>query len=247
MPIGFLEQEHYDQIEVPFDEGDILFFYSDGITEAKNPSGEFFGEESLVDIIQKNGGLAPGDLIESIHQAVVQHTRAMTFGDDLTCAAVKVKKSIQTHIAVRWELDILSAFSELARLRDFVEQFCQQLSSPEVDENFIYPVQLAVHEAATNIMKHAYEEHSDRPVHVKIELLQRQIVVTLSHQGKGFDLDNVEEPAFDGSKDHGFGIFIIQQIMDNVEYGEDVMRWKYVRMVKKIPEKQDFMEGKVTS
>ena len=36
LPLGVIEGEIYDQITVPFEPGDILLFYSDGVTEARN-------------------------------------------------------------------------------------------------------------------------------------------------------------------------------------------------------------------
>ena len=68
----------------------MFFFYSDGVTEAENETGEFFGEGRLLKLIQAHGGLEPEALIDKVRSAVVAFARAETFADDVTCVAVKI-------------------------------------------------------------------------------------------------------------------------------------------------------------
>jgi sigma-B regulation protein RsbU (phosphoserine phosphatase) len=90
LPLGFSEGEIYQQVSVPYEAGDLFFFYSDGVTEAQNEAGEFLGVEYLVELIEKNSGLGPEELIDRVRQAVVAFANAETFADDVTCVAVKI-------------------------------------------------------------------------------------------------------------------------------------------------------------
>jgi len=63
--------------------GDILVVYSDGVTEARNGSGDFFGEERLLAAVRANASLPAARLVKAIAAA------AHSFGgkeqdDDLT-------------------------------------------------------------------------------------------------------------------------------------------------------------------
>ena len=51
LPMGVREGEIFDQISIPFEPGDLLLLYSDGITEARNPAKELFGVERLEECI----------------------------------------------------------------------------------------------------------------------------------------------------------------------------------------------------
>ena len=42
LPLGIRAGEIYEQISVAFEPGDALLFYSDGVTEARNPAGELW-------------------------------------------------------------------------------------------------------------------------------------------------------------------------------------------------------------
>ena len=68
MPLGFPEQDPIRQIAMPFDSGDMFFFYSDGLTEARNPDGEFYGEERLVDLISAEAQIGAEKLINVVYE-----------------------------------------------------------------------------------------------------------------------------------------------------------------------------------
>jgi sigma-B regulation protein RsbU (phosphoserine phosphatase) len=92
LPLGFSEQEVYRQVAVPFELGDLFVFYSDGVTETENESGEFFEESRLIDLVLTHSQLDPADLIERIRSAVMAFSNAEQFSDDLTCVVIKIEK-----------------------------------------------------------------------------------------------------------------------------------------------------------
>ena len=89
-PLGLSEGEIYKQVFAPFEVGDIFFFYSDGVTEAQNEAGEFFGVDCLIELIQTHSDLTPGELIDKVRAAVVAFSHTEAFADDVTCVAVKI-------------------------------------------------------------------------------------------------------------------------------------------------------------
>ena len=59
LPLGVSEREIYEQIRVPLHPGDVLLFYSDGLTETRNSAGELFGIERLAECVRIHGRLDP--------------------------------------------------------------------------------------------------------------------------------------------------------------------------------------------
>ena len=92
LPLGVSEREIYEQIRVPLHTGDVLLFYSDGLTETRNSAGELFGIERLAECVRTHGRLEPEALIDRIRQAAVAFSNSETFGDDLTCVAVRIEE-----------------------------------------------------------------------------------------------------------------------------------------------------------
>jgi len=69
--------------------GEALLIYSDGLTEARNDNGEFFGEERLKNILLKNFKLSSQYLGERIVSFVNQFKDNAKIHDDMTVAIVR--------------------------------------------------------------------------------------------------------------------------------------------------------------
>jgi serine phosphatase RsbU (regulator of sigma subunit) len=113
LPMGVREGEIYDQISVPFEPGDLLLLYSDGITEARNPARELLGVERLKEFVRINRELEPSRLVERLRQAVFTFSEADRLADDLTTVAIKLEE-IQLPLA-RAETEIASDLRQLRR------------------------------------------------------------------------------------------------------------------------------------
>ncbi len=74
---------------VPLAPGDICVFYTDGITEARNPAGEEFSAERLVTVIKNNKHCSARELRRVILDEVSAFTGLESFDDDLTIVIFK--------------------------------------------------------------------------------------------------------------------------------------------------------------
>jgi serine phosphatase RsbU (regulator of sigma subunit) len=82
--LGLLEEYEWKGNSVQIPPGGTLVLYSDGVTEAQNMEGEFFGEEQLIDIIQANLGKTAVELQELISSAVEEFVGEASQFDDIT-------------------------------------------------------------------------------------------------------------------------------------------------------------------
>jgi sigma-B regulation protein RsbU (phosphoserine phosphatase) len=230
LPLGVSEGEIYDQVRVPLNPGDVLVFYSDGLTETRNSCGDLFGIERLAECVRIHGRLEPEALIDQIRQAAVAFSNCETFGDDLTCVAVKIEER-ELPLA-RAEMEISSDLHELARARAFVRDVCRTLPGPPVEEDIVSQLELAINEAASNIMRHAYGGRTDQQIQLDAEVFADRIVLRLHHLGETFDPNAVKTPAFDGTQDGGFGMYIIAESVDDVRYDRDERGRNCISLVK---------------
>ena len=230
LPLGVREGEIYDQVRVPLNPGDVLLFYSDGLTETRNSAGELFGIERLAECVRIHGRLEPEALIDQIRQAAVAFSNSETFGDDLTCVAVKIEER-ELPLA-RAEMEISSDLHELARARAFVREVCRTLPGPPLEEDNVSQLELAITEAASNVMRHAYGGRTDQQIQLDAEVFADRIVLRLHHLGETFDPNAVKTPAFDGTQDGGFGMYIIAESVDDVRYYRDERGRNCISLVK---------------
>jgi len=78
----------YVQLTTPFEKGDTLIVYSDGVTDAEAPDGRQWGIDGLRAVISQSVGLNPHDLAERIRQLLRQHVGDAEQFDDITMAIV---------------------------------------------------------------------------------------------------------------------------------------------------------------
>jgi sigma-B regulation protein RsbU (phosphoserine phosphatase) len=69
MLLGSIENVHLEEATVPIQPGEVLVLYTDGITEANSPDGEFFGEERLREAVCQSRGSDAYDLCQHIFQS----------------------------------------------------------------------------------------------------------------------------------------------------------------------------------
>ena len=87
--LGFMEDFAFKEQVVPFNSGDLLLVYSDGITEAMNADEEEFGENRLAEVTLKHRDELASTLIEKIIAAVKLHTGDAPQMDDITLVVIK--------------------------------------------------------------------------------------------------------------------------------------------------------------
>ncbi len=87
--LGLFEQSEYTAAETRLDPGDLLVFYSDGITEAEDPSGQPLEESGLELVLELHADKTPVAIGAEVLAAVQAHARRARFADDLTILTVK--------------------------------------------------------------------------------------------------------------------------------------------------------------
>lgn len=75
--------------ETQLRDGDLVVFYSDGVTEAMNPDRTLFGEERLQQIVERHREAPPPLLVDEIFRAVREFTRGAPQSDDITVLAFR--------------------------------------------------------------------------------------------------------------------------------------------------------------
>ncbi len=134
-----------------------------------------------------------------------------------------------------YTLRIPSSTRYLEVVRRFVEQHARTAG---LSETVISELKLAVDEACTNIIKHAYKGRPDQPIDVAVLLEPTRFVVRIRDQGDAFDLAHYREPDLQTlirrRQGGGLGLRLIRKLMDQVEY-RSLGRYNEVQLVKHLP------------
>lgn len=82
--LGFFKNLDYKKGEIVIEEGDLLTFYTDGVTETQNPQEEEFGELRLIDFLINHRSQELRNIEQKLLQALQIFAKGKPFGDDVT-------------------------------------------------------------------------------------------------------------------------------------------------------------------
>ena len=117
-------------------------------------------------------------------------------------------------------LTILSDPANLATVRLAVEAGGKRVG---FDQKACAAMALAVDEALTNVMRHAYGGASDKEIDIAIEELnasddRRGLMITIHDSGKVVDASKIKGRELTDIRPGGLGVHIMRQVMDEVVY-----------------------------
>jgi sigma-B regulation protein RsbU (phosphoserine phosphatase) len=88
--LGVMENMEFVTQETPFEEGDLLLLYTDGVTEAMNEEKELFGNDRLIELLSAKAKetVVPGELLETLREAIGSFAGDAEQADDITMLAL---------------------------------------------------------------------------------------------------------------------------------------------------------------
>ena len=124
--------------------------------------------------------------------------------------------------------------ASLAEIADFVRESAQDAGFSSAD---VFAIETAVDEAISNIIEHAYGDQRKGEISCAIEENNSEIRIILEDHGKPFDPSCIPIPDLeadlDDRLDHGLGIYMMQKLLDDVEYDFNQQRNRLVMIKRK--------------
>jgi len=74
----------YEQSRIELQSGDLIAWFTDGVTEPESEFGEMFGEDRLVELLTKNAHRDEQQIVNLVVEAVRQWTGSEELQDDIT-------------------------------------------------------------------------------------------------------------------------------------------------------------------
>ncbi len=71
--------------------GTLLALGTDGIWEARNPEGQFFGKERFRDILRREAQRSAQEMVAAVFDELDRFCRGMPYQDDVTLVVIKIK------------------------------------------------------------------------------------------------------------------------------------------------------------
>ena len=106
--------------------------------------------------------------------------------------------------------------TEVAAIDDARRWASGHARSAAVDDVAISEVELALTEALSNVIGHSYEGRPRDQLLLSLDIDESRVVLGINDRGRPFDPAGYRPPDLDQPADGGYGVFLIEELMDEV-------------------------------
>jgi anti-sigma regulatory factor (Ser/Thr protein kinase) len=246
LPLGISPEIQYTQRQIPLERGDVLWLYSDGITEAENAQGRVFGTQALIDLLMAGYPASLEKQIGIILTALDLHRGEIPLRDDVALFMVRpnlAHSGPQEITPFVYMAEKRSARALALQLRQALQSLI--FTSNTVRTNYLNEYELAASEIATNIVVHAYKASPFiGRIQGRICLCADRVTMDIIDSGKALvqpkDPKNLpgthRKFSFKDPPVSGYGLLIANRLLDKLVYSRLQDERNHWRLEKYLPQ-----------
>ena len=217
-PLGILDDTDFSVYETQLNKGDIIFTYTDGITEAMNNDEEMYGEERLLESlnsIKDEGNIK--EIISKVKQNLKLYTDSAPQSDDITMLGFKYE-GCETQNA---DIKVYDDLAVIENYKPFYSWLHNIMDEWNINEELSNTIDMCSEELFANITFYAYPENRGN---IKVTVKNINNEITLIFEDTGIAYNPLEKPDPDITLPPmerplgGLGIFMVKNMAKNVNY-----------------------------
>jgi len=214
--LGGLEDAFVTDETITLNRGDSITLYTDGVTEARDEKGDFYGEQRFLDVCNSKEYTCLLEMHHNIKDNLNMFTGKAEQSDDITILSLRYSGDECIYKEKMFDGKIENIEEGLL----FVKQFCDEQQLPAEFKNNLL---IVADELYSNIVKYGYQdEGGDVFTRLLYNKNKNEFVITIIDRAPAFNqLDINNSPLdddFENRKVGGLGILIVKKIMSQYAY-----------------------------
>lgn len=214
-PLGIFADAEFELYETIMAPGDIIYTYTDGVTEATNASDEVFGEERLEDCLNSIAEETPDIIIEKVKTQIQEFTDSVPQSDDITMLSFK-------YTGLKNNIKMFKQEAKLENYKEFcswVQEACEEWN---IGSELSNKLDMCGEEVFANIAFYAYPEGVNGVLEAQLELSNGNIIFELKDDGIEYNPLEKPDPDINLPPEErpigGLGIFMMKKMADDISY-----------------------------
>ncbi|MBP5799379.1 MAG: SpoIIE family protein phosphatase [Prevotella sp.] len=207
LPVGALSDWNYEGQQAQLQPGDMLFLYTDGLSEAEDVNHDQFGRKHVLQLVSEHCTETAQHLVEIMEAEVRRHAAEAEQSDDITLLAIK------------WEqperLMMPASMDNISRLKPYIAHVAGLVG---IEDKEAKRLRLAVEEAVVNVINHGQAT----TITLQATVENNQLTLTIDDDGQPFDPTTDSKTDFSISADQrppgGLGIMLLHKMTDGLTY-----------------------------
>jgi serine phosphatase RsbU (regulator of sigma subunit)/anti-sigma regulatory factor (Ser/Thr protein kinase) len=231
----------YGEDSINLSPDDKVLFYTDGLTEGTNDANELYGNKRLLDVVQKNGAMPLDDLLNVILEDQTRFRNGRELRDDFTMLCIQTESPDWLLRESGFEKEDGPSVLLVGTYRD-IDLVCgvilRCMDNQGFPDNHIKHMKICIFEILMNALEHGNKRDPKKRVVVLYRITPERAMISTIDEGEGYNHSKLPNPLDPANilKDHGRGVFIVKQYMDEVSFNEKgnrILVIKYPRGGKK--------------
>ncbi|MBB6461835.1 ATP-binding SpoIIE family protein phosphatase [Flammeovirga kamogawensis] len=214
--VGALEGFSYKEKSIQLSPSDIVFAYTDGVTEAQNQLHQLYSDERLTSLLTT----VTNKNVKEINDIVIKDIEEFELGseqaDDITVLSIQYHQSNDNQEGT---FSISNSFDEKLILTQKVEKYLLQKNVPT---KALHKTQIILDEILSNAINYSFTNTATPLISVSLKVDSTEICIKIMDNGVAFNPLEKEDPnvalSLDERQVGGLGIFIIKNLVEELSY-----------------------------
>ena len=223
--IGAMEGMTYGETKHILKKNDIIFSYTDGVTESHNIKEELYSDPRLEELLQNGDYNSTEALIKLVINSVKDFAGNADQFDDITAMAIKYCLNPNINSSIISSTKIKNDFKQITNAIEWFEAFAMENKMPFA---IIQKINIAFDELLNNIISYGYEDKDVHEIDVEVELRGERLIIIIRDDGIPFNPFKKDPPDTMLSVEErmigGLGIHLVKKLMDEYEYKRQTNR-----------------------
>ncbi len=224
----------YEEHKIQLATGDKIFMYTDGLIECNNRNNEYYGGDRLITAALRFADLSVDDFLHAIVDDVRDFRQGTSLKDDITALCLEIGDPSAVLLDSGFpageqpESCVVKRIEDVAAACGAVLRRMDQNGYSDIE---IKRLRVCAFEMLVNGVVHGnHNDHSKRVV-LLYQVTREKVAISIIDEGEGFNPAVLPDPLAEENllKEHGRGIFIVRNYMDEVSFNEKGNRIYAVR------------------
>ena len=211
--LGIMSGMPYKEYTLNLTHGDLLYLYTDGVTEAMNAEGKLYGDETLIKYLNNHSRLGVSEILYSVSSSVDYYADGAPQADDITMLALEYGKATEKELAKMFPAGI----NQLEPITDFINTELDECRCPDKIRN---EIDVCIEELYVNIVNYSGAQIVD--IVTKHYISPAGICISIIDSGVPFDPVKHSDPKkvekIEDAKVGGLGIEMVRKMTDVFMY-----------------------------
>lgn len=213
--VGISENAVFKSGRLDLKNNDMIFLYTDGVTEAMDVKEQIFTDAKLDETLKKYTNNSPQELTLNILSEVEKYAYGAMQSDDITIMTIEYKKPVSKSV----HLNLKNNLHEIQRLAREITNFSEDNN---LSKQIANDLNLCLEEVVTNIISYGYKDSAIHDIIVNLRLNDNEIEIEVIDDALAFDPLINPEPDIKKPLEErpigGLGIFLVKKLTDEIKY-----------------------------